>query len=270
MGLNNTVFVKPQTSCKNVLSAGGKLLLGKLKNCDKTPKLYTVSNASAITATDTTASLTIVAPNVSGDSVYLRKGFVLPFGTQLITLADAVTLRFGQILTVPIISRPASAATILSNSLVNNAVAEMLEIESTTDLPVNFADTMIDITDLASGLQGQQTKVGFDLTLPINFRYRADDKAIHQILVPYELSNEEVYFVLSQGDPTGCGFFLHGSAIISNLQTQAPLKQIVTGTVSLLTQPPTAVITKVSTLSLAAQTQAAIDFATFGFAPRTN
>jgi hypothetical protein len=265
MALNPDIFSKSAQACK--LPA----------NCSKVPDGYAIQTTSVTAPTASTISLALVA---SGVSLFLRKGFILKFGASLIVLKQSVTLT-NVASVVQINARPSGALSIASGAVHSSSatvqtavnaltsyVPELYPILSTTDLSVNFADGTVDITDQRSGLQGQMIKVGFDLNLPISFRLRCDDNAIHKILVPAQKSNEQIFFVHSQADYTSCAYLTYGTAIVSALNTTAPVKNIVTGTVSLLTQPPTAIITNPYTLSAAAQAQYAEDAVMFGIPVR--
>lgn len=294
MPINAALFQKPSTSCEVVSTANAVLLLANLPGCSDFPKEYTVKTITNINPGSTSITLGLDTPNIAGDSVYVRKGFIFQFGSEFIITREDATITFGTPEVIEIEPRALLNRSGLTRQLIptnvfhaqtdvivgTNAafvtaaasatpIIELFPVKSTTDLSTNFNDNTIDITDHNSGLQGQMIKSGFELALPVSYRLRCDDLAIPKVITPGQLGNAPVYFVHSQADPSSCAFFTFGKAILSALNSNAPIKNIVTGTFSLLTQPNSGIVSSLGSLNPLALAEYKKAITAFGLPSKT-
>lgn len=78
MALNNSVYVKPISSCKELPTAGSTLLVANLEGCGEISKEYTVeflnngTAATPIAANATFGFLRLASPNIAGDTLLLK------------------------------------------------------------------------------------------------------------------------------------------------------------------------------------------------------
>lgn len=225
-----TITDQSVQGCGRIVSAGSRMLIAALPDCATEAIEYTLTTDTTQVIGDEEISVTV--PTTAGQTErYIRKGevIVLSGGATATVTADTLLVLDG---TTPNIIpvTPLDAAVALSETYTSWL---MLEYLTPSDLPLNSSDTMVDTTDLASGLQGAEQKTNISLKVTVQGFLQRNDQSICEI---HDASQKdvEVSIVIAR---TG-GFYAIGRAILSNLQYGGAVKDVVKVQFDVSFQPP--------------------------------
>lgn len=230
MALFGTITDQSVQGCGKIVAAGSRIFIGALPNCATEAIEYTLTTDAVQVLNDEEISVTV--PATAGfDEKYIRKGeiIVLSGGATATVTADTLLVLDGATSnTIPV--TPLSAAVAIGETYTSWLLLEFL---SPSDLPLNSADTMVDTTDLASGLQGSEQKTNVALSVTVQGFLVNNDLAVCDIHDASQKDIEATVVIARNG-----GFYAIGRAIIGNLQYSGAAKEVVNVQFDVMFQPP--------------------------------
>ncbi len=225
-----TITDQSVQGCGKIVAAGSRILIAKLPNCATEAIEYTLTTDTAQIIGD--EEISVLVPATAGQTErYIRKGeiIVLSGGATATVTADTLLTLDG--VTPNIIPvTPLDAAVAIGETYTSWL---MLEFLSPSNLPLNSADTMVDTTDLASGLQGSEQKTNVALSVTVQGFLVNNDQSICEIHEASQLDIEASVVICRNG-----GFYAIGRAIIGNLQYSGASKEVVNVQFDVMFQPP--------------------------------
>ena len=217
--------------CGNIVAAGSRIFFAPLPNCATEAIEYVLTTDVAVTASDEQVSVTATDGGSGLTERYIRKGeiIVLSGGATATVTADTL-LTLDNTTSNVIPTTPFDASAAIGETYTTWLALEFL---APSDLPLNSSDTMVDTTDLASGLQGSEQKTNVALSVTVQGFLKNNDYAICDI---HDASQKdvEVTVVIAR---TG-GFYAIGRAIIGNVQYSGAVKDVVKVQFDVMFQPP--------------------------------
>ena len=222
-------FVPKLSSCSEILNAGSQLLVAPLRDCALSPTEYTVEADAAVAINDISATLVVAAPTAVGTSVTLRKGSRLTFGTSVIVIAEDAVVGLTP---VAVAIEPAAAAVAANATAITYG---MLSVLSATNIPIDNQSTMVNRTDLQSGIQGSEVKTKIMMTSQIEIITRPDDRAFWQVMFPAAQNNDDIFALIIRGQDQRHAW---GRAKVANLTDPGQIEEINRVTVSINFQAP--------------------------------
>lgn len=234
-------FANELLGCGNAVAAGSLLLVAPLTGCTTTPVEYTLTPAVASIG-DVTISVTSTAANT-----FIRKNSILYFGPTFKPATVAADTVVGlTATTVPV--KPLTAALLVTDTALTWALYSAIAV---SDVPITSADTMVDVTNLADGLQGAETKTNIALKPAIKSFFKKEDKAIWQVIQPASQIDNLIFAMIVRNG----GYHAYGNAIVGNFSVTGATKAVQEIAFDLSYQPKYSVPTLYEYLSVAGKSE---------------
>lgn len=198
---NIVPFQYPIEACKTANSAGSKLLVQNTVNCSSLPLRYRIVSSVAIAAAGATATLELNQAVLDGvvvtptpTSIVLRANSRLYLGTgnSYISFPQEITVTN----TPTAFDIDPATAAIAANAV--GTTYGMLEIEKSTDVPINMESEANSTRVLADGLQVTQNVTGLTLNSPVTFFTSPEDIAQFSVLQRSALTTSNIYALIAK------------------------------------------------------------------------
>lgn len=217
--------------CGNIVNAGARILIAPLPGCATQAIEYVLTTDVAVTASDEQVSVTATDGGSGLTERYIREGeiIVLSGGATATVTADTLLTLDG--VTSNVIPTTAFDTSAAIGETYTTWLA--LEFKAPSDLPLNSADTMVDTTDLASGLQGSEQKTNVALSVTVQGFLKNNDYSICDVHEASQQDVEVTALICRNGN-----FYAIGRAIIGNLQYSGATKDVTKVQFDVMFQPP--------------------------------
>jgi hypothetical protein len=220
-----------------VVNAGSQVFFQNLPNTGGEGRFYTIATAAAAAGvtqlTLNISSFTPALPVGQTASVTLYPGQKLYFGAgpvyKIITVDGKVTLTGNTTATVPV--QLTTDAMLVTDTAETWAMASLL---LPTNIPITRADTMVEGTNLKSGLLERQDKVSVSVTSQITCDMHLEDDAYWKFIHPLSGSTCKAFCAIVY---TG-GEIAWGPATVANRTREGAIKEKARPSFQLMWQDP--------------------------------
>ena len=223
-------FALDLQGCGSILTAGSCIAIGELPNCLVQAPVYTLTADAATAIGETTISFTATVTAQGNQDACLGKGKYVYFnGNAYRVVSDATVVADGATSNQATIE-PAEVAIAISDTADSWL---LVDLTAPTDLPLNSNDTLVDTTDLKSGIQGSEQKTNVALESQVQAILKPNDKALGIIHDATQIDVEATVVIARTG-----GIYAIGRAILCNLQYSGNTKEVVRPQFQVKFQPP--------------------------------